>query len=356
MNQRVVKLRKVLDKHNLDALLAYSPYNRRYLSYFTGTAGYVVITKQDAVFITDFRYVEQAKQQCQGFSIVNHEGKVFETVAEVLKKNQAVNVGFEQNHVTYGEYQTLVEKLAGFTLTPTSNLVEELRMFKDEEELQLIRHAAKIADDAFAHLLTWIKPGMTEIEVKNELEFTMRKLGASGASFDTIVASGLRSALPHGVASKKVIEKGDMITIDFGAIYEGYISDVTRTFAIGEPGEELRKIYEIVRQAQLAGVEQIRAGMTGKEADAICRTIIDEAGYGEYFGHSTGHAIGLEVHEGPGLSFRSEVELQPGMVVTVEPGIYVPGVGGVRIEDDIVITKDGNEIIVHSPKELIVLD
>lgn len=183
----------------------------------------------------------------------------------------------------------------------------------------------------------------------------MRKLGATSSSFDTIVASGVRSALPHGVATDKIIEKGDFVTLDYGALYNGYISDMTRTVAVGEPSEQLKEIYQIVLEAELLGLEKFKPGMTGKEADAICRDYIKEHGYGDAFGHSTGHGIGLEVHEGPGLSFRSNITLEPGMVVTCEPGIYLPGVGGVRIEDDTLITETGNEKLTHAPKELIIL-
>jgi len=212
-----------------------------------------------------------------------------------------------------------------------------------------------LADATFHHILTYIQAGRTELEVSNELEFFMRKHGATSSSFDTIVASGYRSALPHGVASSKVIQSGELVTLDFGALLNGYVSDITRTVAVGPISPELQTIYDTVLKAQLAGVDGLRPGITGIEADALTRDIIKDAGYGEYFGHSTGHGIGLEVHEGPGLSFRSETKLQPGMIVTVEPGIYVPQVGGCRIEDDVLITESGREILSSSPKELITL-
>ena len=196
---------------------------------------------------------------------------------------------------------------------------------------------------------------MTELQVSNELEFFMRKRGATSSSFDTIVASGVRSALPHGVASDKVIEVGDFVTLDFGAIYNGYISDTTRTVAVGEPSEQLKEIYQVVLDSQLLALEKVKPGMTGKEADAIARDYIASKGYGEAFGHSLGHGIGLEVHEGPGLSFRSDVVLEPGMVITIEPGIYLPNIGGVRIEDDALVTENGLEKLTHSTKELLIL-
>ncbi len=234
-------------------------------------------------------------------------------------------------------------------------MIEELREIKDEEEIAIIEKACSIADLAYDHILKMIQPGMTEIEVANQLDFYMRSLGASGVSFETIVASGLRSAMPHGVASKKIIEQGDLITIDFGCYYEGYVSDMTRTFAIGDPGEQLKEIYQIVLEAQLAVLEVAKPGVTGKQLDAVARDYITKHGYGEAFGHSTGHGIGLEIHEGPNVSVRAEKQFVPGNIITDEPGIYLPGIGGVRIEDDLLITSDGNRVLTHSPKELIIL-
>ena len=228
-------------------------------------------------------------------------------------------------------------------------------MIKTEQEINIIKVACEIADHAFTHILGFIKPGKTELEVSNELEFFMRKQGATQSSFDTIVASGLRSALPHGVATNKVIEKGDFVTLDFGALYNGYISDITRTVAVGEPSEKLVDMYNTVLASQLLALEKVGPGLTGIQADAIARDYLKEKGYGEAFGHSLGHGIGLEVHEGPGLSMRSDTVLEPGMAVTIEPGVYLPGIGGVRIEDDILITETGNELLTHSSKELIIL-
>lgn len=238
---------------------------------------------------------------------------------------------------------------------PVSGVVEKLRLIKTESEIKILKEAADIADAAFKHILEFIRPGVTELEVSNELEFFMRKAGAISSSFDIIVASGYRSALPHGVASDKIIETGDFVTLDFGAYYKGYVSDITRTVAVGKPDDKLKEIYGIVLEAQLRGLAGIKPGMTGKEADALTRNFIAQKGYGENFGHSTGHGIGLEVHEGPALSIKSDTVLEPGMVVTVEPGIYIPGLGGVRIEDDTLITKDHNETLNHSTKELIIL-
>ena len=356
MLKRIEQVRNTFKDHKIDAFLITSSTNRRYMTGFTGTAGIALITENEALFITDFRYVDQASEQCEGYTIVKHEGAIAEAISAELRRLGVKRLAFEQEHVTFINYRLFQEKFEGIELVPVSGVIEKIRMIKDEEEISLIRQAVAIVDHTYEHILKFVKPGMREIDVANELEFHMRKQGASGSSFSIIVASGYRSAFPHGVASEKIIEQGDFVTLDFGAIYKGYISDMTRTFAMGEPNDKLKEIYDVCLQAQLLGVEQIKAGITGKQADAICRDYISSKGYGEYFGHSTGHAIGLDVHEAPGLSIKTEVVLEPGMVVTVEPGIYLPGIGGVRIEDDIVITATGNEILTQSNKELLIIE
>ncbi|EOS8036100.1 aminopeptidase P family protein [Enterococcus hirae] len=354
MMLRVEKLRKKMQEENLDSFLITSPYNLRYLTNFTGTTGLAVITLEKAFFITDFRYTEQAAAQAQGFEIIKNVGPIFEEVADLVQKEGLRELGFEETTVSFLEYSVL-EEIIDAQLIPISGMIEELREIKDEEEIAIIEKACSIADLAYDHILKMIQPGMTEIEVANQLDFYMRSLGASGISFETIVASGLRSAMPHGVASKKIIEQGDLITIDFGCYYEGYVSDMTRTFAIGDPGEQLKEIYQIVLEAQLAVLEVAKPGVTGKQLDAVARDYITKHGYGEAFGHSTGHGIGLEIHEGPNVSVRAEKQFVPGNIITDEPGIYLPGIGGVRIEDDLLITSDGNRVLTHSPKELIIL-
>ena len=351
---KLEKLRKALEENNLDGLLITNEYNRRYITGFTGSAGAAVVTKEDAVFITDFRYTEQAKKQVQNFRIIKHEGLIFDEVANQVELMGIKSLGFEKDTMTYGLYETY-KSLIKADLVPQSGLIEKIRLIKTEQEINIIKVACEIADNAFTHILKFIKPGVTELEVSNELEFFMRKQGATASSFDTIVASGTRSALPHGVATDKVIEKGDFVTLDFGAIYNGYVSDITRTIAVGQPSEKLVEVYNTVLQSQLLALEKVGPGMTGIQADAVARDYLASKGYKEEFGHTTGHGIGLEVHEGPALSFRSETVLEPNMVVTIEPGIYLPGIGGVRIEDDILITETGNEKLTHSSKELIIL-
>ncbi|WP_085991928.1 M24 family metallopeptidase [Oceanobacillus senegalensis] len=352
--EKLSKLRQALEKNALDGILVTSPYNRRYITNFTGTAGVALISKNESRFITDFRYTEQATEQATDFKVIEHKQPIEKEIKEQIKEMDIKRLGFEKDHVTYGVYQTY-NKLFDTELVPVSGLIENLRLIKSEEELNILKQAAKIVDDAFEHIQSYIKPGVKEIDISNELEFFMRRQGATASSFDTIVASGYRSALPHGVASEKKIQLGELVTLDYGALFKGYCSDTTRTVAVGEISDELKDIYQTVLEANKRGIQGIKPGLTGKQADALTRDYIKEKGYGEYFGHSTGHGIGLEVHEGPGLSTRSETELKPGMVVTVEPGIYIAGKGGCRIEDDIVITEQGNERLTFAPKELIQL-
>lgn len=351
---KLEKLRKALVEENVDGLFITNDYNRRYMTGFTGSTGVAIVTKDDAVFITDFRYTEQAKNQVQNFRIVQHDSVIYKEVAAQVEKMGIKTLGFEKDTMTYGMFETY-KSLINAELIPLSGLIEKIRLIKTEQEINIIKVACEIADNAFSHILEFIKPGVTELEVSNELEFFMRKQGATASSFDTIVASGVRSALPHGVATEKVIEKGDFVTLDFGAIYNGYVSDITRTISVGQPSEKLKEMYQTVLESQLLALEKVGPGMTGIQADAVARDYLTSKGYGEAFGHSTGHGIGLEVHEGPGLSSRSETVLEPNMVVTIEPGIYIPGIGGVRIEDDILITETGNEKLTHSTKDLIIL-
>lgn len=349
---KLTNIRKQLVEKELDGILISSPYNRRYVTNFTGTAGLALITTNDALFITDFRYTNQAEEEATDYTIIEHKQVLIDEVAKQVKKLDIHDLGFEAEHTTFATYE-LYKKELDAKLVPISGMIESLREVKTADELAILQDAAKIADDAFEHILSYIKPGVKEIEIANELEFFMRRQGATSSSFDTIVASGWRSALPHGVASTKEIQTGEFVTMDYGALFKGYCSDITRTVAVGEISEELNNIFETVLAAQIEGVTHIKPGMTGKEADDLTRNYINDKGYGDYFGHSTGHGIGLEIHEEPSLSYRSKTILQPNMVVTVEPGIYIPNVGGCRIEDDLVITETGNRRLTNARKELI---
>ncbi|KKC46166.1 MULTISPECIES: M24 family metallopeptidase [Paenibacillus] len=353
--QRVEKLRGKLEEQGLEALLVGSPYNRRYISGFTGSSGWVLLTSSKSWFLTDFRYTEQAAEQVQGFEIVEHAADYMESVRELLAAEGITRLGFEQEHTVYSNYVRWGQVLGSIELVPAAGIIESLRAVKDASELAIMQEAADLADATFDYIKGLIKPGMKESDVALEMEVFMRSRGATSSSFDTIVASGERSALPHGVASGRVIGSNEFVKLDFGALYNGYCSDLTRTVAVGEPSAKHREIYEIVLEAQLHALANIRPGMTGIEADALARDVIAKHGYGDQFGHSLGHGLGMEVHEKPNLSKRSDNVLTPGMVVTVEPGIYIPGFGGVRIEDDIVITENGIQILTASPKELIIL-
>lgn len=353
---RLTRLREAMGTKGLEALFITSVVNRRYMTGFTGSSGFVLITQDRAVLMTDFRYMTQAPEQAVDFEVIEHGSKMTDTLKQLLSEMQISRLGFEQDHVSFATYSGYQSQLAGIELVPVSGIIEDLRLIKDEGELAIMREAAQLADRTFSHILNYIKPGVSEKDIALEMEFFMRKNGATSSSFDTIIASGERSALPHGVASDRIIQGNDFIKLDFGALYKGYCSDITRTVVLGKPTDKHHEIYNIVLEAQLNALEHIRPGMTGREADALTRDIIKGYGYGDNFGHSTGHGLGMEVHENPRLAAGSDTVLTPGMTVTVEPGIYIPGFGGVRIEDDIVITENGIEIITQSTKQLLVLD
>ena len=354
IEQRMARLYELMTANRLDGIIVTKPENRHYFSGFTGSSGILVLGRQSAKLLTDFRYIEQAKQQAPQYQIIRHGSSIFTTLAETVQAAGLQRIGFESDFVTWDFYQNLTENLANAELTPVR--LDPLRMIKDRSELDLLGTAVEIADFAFNQTIKIIKPGISELAIALELEYQMRKLGAEKPAFDTIVASGIRSALPHGRASKKVIETGDFITMDFGAVYEGYHSDMTRTVVVGKASAKQREIYNIVLSAQLAGIHAVAAGKSGKEVDSVARQVIINAGYGEFFGHGLGHGVGLFIHEEPRLSPTGEISLEPGMVVSVEPGIYLPDWGGVRIEDLVVISATGCSILTASSKDLIELD
>jgi Xaa-Pro aminopeptidase len=356
--QRLTKLRELMKCEAIEAWLITHPINRKYVTGFTGSAGYVLLTGTQAWLLTDFRYMTQAKQQLPTtFAVVQHDAaKPLETIAEIAREAGIRELHFEQDHVSVATFHKYVEAFGSkLKLIASASMVEQLRQTKDAEEIAHIRHAVRLADEAFAHILQFLKPGMSEREVALELELHMRRAGATAPSFEIIVASGERSALPHGIASDRCLSRDEFVKMDYGAIVQGYCSDLTRTIVIGKPSPKHLEIYEIVLAAQQAVLSKLRAGMTGREADALARSVIDNHGYGDYFGHGTGHSLGLEIHEQPRLSKMEERELQVGNVVTVEPGIYLPEFGGVRIEDMVIIQENGCEILTQAPKQLICL-
>jgi len=355
-NNRLAGIRSKLPQLEADGILITSSVNRRYLSGFTGSAGVLLITQAQNWLITDFRYMTQAPLQAASYTVVEHGLNMLDTVKELAASAGIRKLAFEEDHVVYREYAAWTKQLEGIQLVPAAGAVEELRLIKDEAELAVMKEAAVLADQTYAHILGFIKTGAKELDIALEMEMYMRSKGATSSSFETIVASGERSALPHGVASERLIGRDEFVKLDFGAYYKGYCSDITRTVVIGTPSDKHKEIYSIVLEAQLTALAGIKPGMTGREADLLARDVIARYGYGDFFGHGTGHGLGMEIHEAPRLSKTKNVVLQPGMTVTVEPGIYLPGFGGVRIEDDIVITENGNTLLTSSPKELTILE
>ena len=344
------KLEKILEK--TDAIVLTSPHNMRYFSGFTGGEGAVLITSETRILFTDSRYTEQAQNEAEGFK-VKETNNYLNSVCEDVKAQDISKLAFEDSHMTAAEYTNMCECLKSVRLQPMSKELSYLRMVKTANELESMQRAEDVACRAFRHVLSYIKPGVSERDIALEIEYFMRKCGSDGTSFDTIAVSGKKSSLPHGKPDGKLIEKGDFLTMDFGCVLDGYCSDMTRTVVVGKASEEQKKIYNTVKEAQQTGLDTIRAGILGKDADSAAREVIEKAGYGKYFGHSLGHGVGLLVHELPNLSPRSEIVLEENMVVSCEPGIYIPDFGGVRIEDMICVKQNGIENFTYETKELI---
>ncbi len=351
MVDRMDRLRQMLDEEDLDAFLVTRPENRYYLAGFTGTSGAVLITEREACLITDFRYDEQAREQSPHCRVISAAGTLPEVLAGLGGDLHIRRLGCEGDYLTYHQFTELKEKLGECEVRPLAGFVESLRAVKDDSEVEIIAGAAKLADMAYNHILPLVREGVSEAELALEIEFFMRQRGAERAAFPLIVASGPRSAMPHGTASQKMLRRGELLTMDFGAVLKGYSSDITRTVAVGRRDKKMENVYGIVLEAQLAGISAIREGVRASEVDRAARNVIQKHGYGENFGHSTGHGLGLQVHENPRLSSRDDTELKRGMVLTVEPGIYLPGWGGVRIEDTVVVGKNGCRVLTASPKE-----
>ncbi len=351
-------LKQLMELQELDAVFLSnrenpnSAINLTYASGFKGSFGFAILTKEKKYFITDFRYRAIAKEQVNSDFIKLELGTDGFKINDLIQELKIKNLGFDKA-ISYQEYEQLKESF-DCELVPMDNIFEKLRLVKTEEELVIMRQAARISDLAFESILSFIKPGVTEIEVADELERIM-KLHGGQHSFSPIVASGVRGALPHGRASEKVIAENELVTMDFGCLYQGYCSDMTRTVAVGEVSDKLKEIYNIVLESQIAGVNAVKVGIKGSDVDKVCRDIIDSKGYKENFGHGTGHGLGMLVHEGPSVGSKSQDILSPGNVITVEPGIYIDDFGGVRIEDDVVVKTDGIEILTKSPKKLIIL-
>lgn len=339
----------------LDGALICSDVSRAYLTGMRSSAGTLLVLRDEAYFIIDFRYIEKARKTVKGCQVLLQE-KLYDQLNEILRRHNVRRLGTESAYMTLEEYLTFQERLkAELTMDKAvSRVLTDLRMCKSPEELDCIRAAQKITDDAFAHILDYIRPGLPERDVARELRDFADRRGSEGPSFDYIVVSGTNSSMPHGVPSEKPLEAGDFVTMDFGCVIGGYCSDMTRTVAIGHCGDEMRQVYETVLRAQKAAIRLTAPGVCCKAVDAAARDLINGA-YEGCFGHGTGHAVGLEIHEQPAFNTRDETICRPGMVMTVEPGIYLEGRFGVRIEDMVLVTKNGCEDLTNSPKELIVL-
>ncbi len=351
------KVYPVMKEKGVDAIVVSDGANMRYLSGFRGATGYLYISGSQRILATDSRYTEMARMEAPDFEVCElYSGQSYgELLEQFMKEDGVENVGFENRYMLYGTYTALQEKCGGRLKTGMDESLDLLRAVKTEEELAYLAQAEAIGDMAFSHMLEVLKPGMTELEAAAELEYFMKTHGAENLSFETIVASGIHSSMPHAMPSGKKLERGDFVTMDFGCVYNGYCSDMTRTVVLGKADEKQKEIYQTVLKAQLAALDVIRSGMRGCDVDKVARDIITEAGYGACFGHGLGHSVGLYIHENPSLSKLCETVLLPNMIETVEPGIYVPGFGGVRIEDMVVVTEEGHRNLAHSPKELIEL-
>jgi Xaa-Pro aminopeptidase len=353
--ERLRRLRASMAAKKLDAALVTDLKNIRYLTGFTGSSAYAVVSADKAFFLTDPRYTAQSGEEVKGFRIRIFK-KALETVAQTVGEMKAGSLGFESGSVSFDNYSRLAKALRGKArLKPSPGLISALRRVKDSFEIEKIRDAAKLLDRGFAHAMKVAVPGAVERQAAFSIETFFRKRGAESLAFDTIIASGERGALPHGKASEKRIKKGELVVVDMGALLNGYNSDETRTFVTGRPTPKQKEVYGVVRDAQAAAIERVRPGVKAAVVDLAARGVIGKAGYGKYFGHGTGHGVGLDIHESPGLGPTSDDVLEEGMVITVEPGIYIPGWGGVRIEDMALVTKNGAELLTSTTRDFVIL-
>lgn len=352
--ERRDKLLKKLQKSKVDAFLVTNPVHVSYLTGFSGEDSYLLLTPENVVLISDSRFTEQIQEECPGLDVhLRASGQVMtDAVSQVLSTVKLANVGFEASSMTVASFESLRKSAAFVEWVPTSGAVEELRSIKDSDEITEIREAIQIAERAFAMFRAGLRPEDSEKSLADTMDANIRRHGALGSAFPPIIAVGPRAALPHAVPTRRQVQDDDFVLVDWGARGKFYNSDLTRILVTRKISRKLERIYEIVLQAQLEAIASIRPGVTGAEVDAKARTVIEKAGYGKNFGHGLGHGIGMQVHEAPSLRPGSTTKLQPGMVVTVEPGIYVSGWGGVRIEDDVLVTKDGCEVLTSVPKRL----
>ena len=353
--KRLGDLRARLHQERLDAFITTSLAHVRYLSAFTGSNALCVVTPDRALIVTDTRYKDQVREETQGFAALVAKGQLLDELPATSILKEARRIGFEHALLPVAHHSRLAKLFPRKKFVGTDGIVESLACVKDATEIALLRAAAAITDAVFGEILSLLRPGVTESELAAELSYRQRRRGAEGDAFEPIVASGIHGALPHARASDKRLARGELVVLDFGCRVQGYHSDLTRTVAIGKPSAELRKMYRTVLEAQARALDECRVPMRARELDAVARAHIRRAGLGKYFSHSLGHGLGLQIHEDPKLSAKSSSMLVAGNVVTIEPGVYVPGIGGVRIEDDVVLGTRGHEILTRSPKELTIL-
>jgi Xaa-Pro aminopeptidase len=354
-SRRLEAVKKKVTESRLQGFLVTSLPNIRYLTGFTGSNAVLLILPERNLFFTDNRYRTQVSGEVEGALITIVPGSLLEALSRRLTHKGRRRIGFEAGSFTVSAFRNLKEYTRGTSFVPTNGLVEQFRAYKDESEISKIKRAAEITDRVFNKILAILKPGIRELDVAAEITYWHRRFGAESEAFDPIVASGIRGALPHARASANKIKKGELVTIDMGCRVEGYHSDLTRTVSVGKPSTEMDKIYGIVLNAQQRSLDEARPGVQVNSLDAIARTAIRERGYGKFFCHSLGHGLGLEVHELPRISSKSRDVLKKGSVITIEPGVYIPQVGGVRIEDDIIIRENDNEVLSKVPKKLVIV-
>ncbi len=354
LKNRVSAARTCMVNKNIDALLLMNLANIRYLSGFTGTDGALLLFADDGCFLTDSRYCTQASAEVTPFRKLRYKEKG-PALSQALSETRVKRVGFEAESMTVAFFRALSDLIPEVELVPIGQELSNLRIIKDVIEIDTIGRASEIASDALSRILGTIEAGLSEREVALDLEIGMLRAGADDKAFDFIVASGDRGALPHGKASSKKISSGELVTIDFGAVYQGYNSDETVTVSVGKPDNKQREIYSIVKDAHDLALESVRPGISFKDLDGKARDYIQNKGFGDYFGHGLGHGVGLEIHEKPVVSYRGDGVVEEGMVFTIEPGIYIPGWGGVRIEDTVCVTTDGCRVLTKIPKELRIL-
>lgn len=352
---RVGNVRKKMAEQQLDAVLVTSRENVFYLSGFSGSSGDLIITPENGYLLTDFRYLKQAQTESPDFILIDITKNFASHLEQIVGRHNIGLMGFEDRQVSYAAYNGMKQKMPRTTLRGIGNMLETLRICKEENELECMQKAAHIGDLAFEHIVSVMRPGMTEAEAAAEIEYAMKKNGAQRTSFDTIVAAGPNGAMPHAKPTDRPIAAGDLVVMDFGCVYQGYCSDMTRTVAVGAIDEKQRSVYNMVLYTQLKALNHIKAGMHLKDLDCLARETLDGLGYGAYFGHALGHGVGIEIHEKPSVSVKSADILRDGMVFSVEPGVYLNDAFGVRIEDTVMMVNGTPIIMNHAPKDLVVI-